>query len=138
MAGQRIDIMELRQLIQLKQEGISNRKIAEMLGISRNTVNSYVRTFDEHGLSYQALEELSDSELAGLFPKADYKDSQRYGQLASYFPTFAKELQKTGCTLQTLWDGYLGRSSRWVSLYAICTLFPPMGGQDEGQRNSSS
>lgn len=107
MAGKRIDIMELRQLIQLKQDGISNRKIAEMLGISRNTVNSYVRTFDEHGLNYQALEELSDGELAGLFPKADYKDSQRYEQLVSYFPTFAKELQKTGCTLQTLWDGYL-------------------------------
>ena len=45
MAGQLIYIMELRQPIQLNQDGISNRKIPEMPGISRNTVNSYVRTF---------------------------------------------------------------------------------------------
>ena len=28
MAGQRIDIMDLRQLIQLKRKGLSNRKVA--------------------------------------------------------------------------------------------------------------
>lgn len=107
MAGQRIDIMELRQLIQLKRKGLSNRKVARALGTSRNTVNSYVRAFSEHELDYEQLEELSETELAGLFPQADYKDHQRYEQLAAYFPTFARELRKTGCTLQTLWRGYL-------------------------------
>ena len=36
MAGLRINIMELRQIIRLKKEGISNRKVADMLHLSRN------------------------------------------------------------------------------------------------------
>lgn len=99
--------MELRGLIQLKRKGQSNRKVAETLGVSRNTVNSYVRVFDEHELSYQQLEKLSEAELAGLFPQADSKETERYEQLARYFPTFTTELRKTGCTLQTLWQSYL-------------------------------
>ena len=107
MAGQRIDIMDLRQLIQLKRKGLSNRKVAQSLCVSRNTVNTYVQSFETHELSYEQLEGLSDGELAGLLPQADAKDAQRYEQLAGYFPTFSKELRKTGCTLQTLWRGYL-------------------------------
>ena len=37
--SKRIDIMDLRQLIRLKQNGESNRSIAELLHLSRNTVN---------------------------------------------------------------------------------------------------
>ena len=58
MAGQRIDIMDLRQLIQLKRKGLSNRKVAEALGVSRNTVNTYVQAFEKHELSYDQLEGL--------------------------------------------------------------------------------
>jgi transposase len=107
MAGQRIDIMDLRQLIQLKGKGLSNRKVAEALGVSRNTVNSYVRAFSEHALDYRQLEALSEADLTGLFPQVDAKDNNRYEQLVAYFPTFATELRKTGCTLQTLWRRYL-------------------------------
>jgi len=108
MAGQRIDIMDLRQLIQLKRKGLSNRKVAQALGVSRNTVNTYIQAFTGHELSYEQLEGLSEGELAGLFPQADSKDRKRYEQLTGYFPTFENELRKTGCTLQTLWRSYLG------------------------------
>lgn len=107
MAGQQIDIMELKQLIQLKRKGLSNRKVAQALGVSRNTVNSYVQAFGAHKLSYEQLEELSEAQLTRLFPQADYKDRGRYEQLVAYFPTFATELRKTGCTLQALWRSYL-------------------------------
>lgn len=107
MAGQRIDIMDLRQLIQLKRKGLSNRKVAQALGVSRNTVNSYVQVFTDLELSYEQLEGLSEGELAALFPQTDGKDGQRYEQLVGYFPAFSKELRKTGCTLQTLWRSYL-------------------------------
>lgn len=107
MAGQRIDIMDLKQLIQLKGKGCSNRHIARQLGVSRNTVNAYVQGFAAHSLSYGELEGLSEQELAELFPQVDYKDRSRYEQLAGYFPAFTRELRKTGCTLQVLWRRYL-------------------------------
>jgi len=107
MAGQRIDTMDLKQLIQLKCKGLSNRQVAEALGISRNTVNSYVKAFGNKELSHEQLEKLTEGELAGLFPQADAKDCGRYEQLVTYFPTFVKELRKTGCTLLTLWRSYL-------------------------------
>src|SRR5690554_3786288 len=109
MAGQRIELMDLRQLIQLKKTGLSNRKVAEALQVSRNTVNSYVAVFKAHSFSFDELLLLSDKDLAELFPQADYKDIDRYKQLAAEFPYYAKELTKTGCTLQTLWQSYLER-----------------------------
>ncbi|WMJ75136.1 IS21 family transposase [Cytophagaceae bacterium ABcell3] len=88
---------------------MSNRQIASALGISRNTVNSYFKTFKEHQLSIEDLEGLTETDLADLFPKADYKDSTRYEQLIKCFPYFQKELNKPGCTLQVLWHEYLSK-----------------------------
>ncbi len=42
MAHKRISCMEIRQLIQLKENGESNRSCAELLQMNRNTVNDYV------------------------------------------------------------------------------------------------
>ncbi len=43
MSAKRIEIMDIRQLIQLKSGGHSNRKIAALTGIHRNSVNGYVQ-----------------------------------------------------------------------------------------------
>ena len=107
MAAKRIDIMDLRQLLQLKHKGISNRKIADLLGINRNTVNDYIRVLDQHAMSYLQLLECSDQDLHDLFPTVDTKDQHRYQQLLQHFPDYKKELRKTGCTLYNLWQDYL-------------------------------
>lgn len=45
MAAQRINIMEVRTLISLKQNGWSNRKLADYVKVNRKTVDSYMVTF---------------------------------------------------------------------------------------------
>ncbi len=102
MAGQRIDIMDLKQLVRLKKEGHSNRRTAELLRVSRNTVNEYVRIFSAHNLSFEELTELSDKELDDLFPCASEVESYRYKTLSERFSYFEKELKKPGCTQHTL------------------------------------
>lgn len=109
MAGQRIDIMELKQLIRLKKEGYSNRKTAEMLHLSRNTVNEYVRIFSTHGLSFEELMALDEKALYDLFPEESEIESHRFGTLSGQFSYFEKELKKPGCTLLTLWEEYIKR-----------------------------
>ncbi|MFZ4377842.1 MAG: IS21 family transposase, partial [Saprospiraceae bacterium] len=107
MAGLRINIMELRQIIRLKKEGNSNRKVADMLKISRNTVNAYVRIFEAHNLDYSDLNELDDAALMALFPCSSEIEHHRYKVLSSYFSYFDSEFKKPGCTLETLWKEYL-------------------------------
>nr|WP_228443812.1 helix-turn-helix domain-containing protein [Microscilla sp. PRE1] len=41
-----LDPMDLKQIIALHLDGLSNRKIGETLSISRNTVNRYLQLFE--------------------------------------------------------------------------------------------
>src|SRR5699024_1405920 len=81
MAGKRLDIMDLKQLISFKNKGFSNRKVASALGVSRNTVNNYVRLFESHHLNYKELLKLDEQSLQELFPSHSEIDSYRYKQL---------------------------------------------------------
>jgi len=109
MAGKRIDIMDLRDLIRLKKQGLSNRKASKILHLGRNTVNTYVRQMELSKLSYSELERLSDPELLDLFPDESEVNSGRYKELSANFPYYRRELKKPGCTLKTLWKEYLER-----------------------------
>ena len=98
--------MDLRQLIILKQKGKSNRRIAEYLHISRNTVNSYVQFLSSLNRSWQELSQMEEADFELLFPVQTNHDQVLYEQLCSYFPHYQKELTKPGCTLLTLWHNY--------------------------------
>ena len=106
MARNRKSIMDIRQLLQLKQKGYSNRKLANHLNISRNTVNDYVKFFGGLDQNYEELLSLDEASLEDLFPRTDTKDKARYELLADQFNHYHKELTKTGCTLQQLWYEY--------------------------------
>ncbi len=84
--GKRIDIMDLRQLIRLQQSGESNRSVADLLQVSRNTINGYVHRIKAFDLSYGDLLALDDASLYDPFPKESEVDSYRYRELSQYFP----------------------------------------------------
>ena len=107
MAAKRKGIMDLRQLLQLKIKGLSNRKIEQLLDMHRNTINGYVRFFDAQAEDYEALYEKTDEELASLFATTNTMDTGRYEILCSYFDYFGRELRKTGCTRKALWQEYI-------------------------------
>lgn len=106
MAGKRIDTMDLRQVILLKKQGISNRKVAQLLQISRNTVNGYTSLFERCGLSYDELLSMEEAALKELSSPASEISAARYEALAKKFEYFLTELKKPGCTLLTLWNEY--------------------------------
>jgi len=107
MSAKRIDIMNIRQLLLLKQKGEGNRSCARMLQIHRNTINTYVRYFSSSGKSFSELLELSDKELVELFPNRSTTDYDRYTELSQYFPYFKKQLHLPGFTKEYLWKEYL-------------------------------
>ena len=107
MAAKKIDIMDLRQLIQLKINGESNRSCSSILGIHRNTVNYYVRQLNAIGTPYSELQLLTDSRLQELFPSRTSSDSDRYEELAQYFSYIKQQLLLPGATREVLWKEYL-------------------------------
>lgn len=86
MAGERIDIMDLRQLIQLKIKGWSSRKVAMHLSVSRNTVITYIKVFEQRSEDLGDLLRLSDAELKDFFPQVDYNtDPERNTYVSAQF-----------------------------------------------------
>jgi transposase len=64
MAGKTKEMSQIKQLLLLKKEGVSNRKAADMIGINKETANNYVRKAyaDELGIDgLLKLETLSSS-----------------------------------------------------------------------------
>jgi hypothetical protein len=57
-----LDPMDLKQIITLHLDGASNRRIGSILGISRNTVNTYMQLFAASGISLEELLNFENSE----------------------------------------------------------------------------
>ena len=123
MAAKPIDIMKIKQLLLLKKNSFSNRKIAEAIGVDRNTVNEYVRKLDSSEKSYAELLELEELELQKLFPSKESIDKERYEDLHALFPDYVNELKKPGCTKLTLWHTYRREHKDHYSYSQFCLLF---------------
>ena len=103
MSQKPIIMEQLKQILQLKQNGVGIREIARRIGISRNSVRKYLVLLDE------GLGDLSNKELADKAYQNDLleHDAERRMQLAYHFSASGSELSKTGVTRQLLWQEYL-------------------------------
>lgn len=81
----KLDPMDLKQIITLAIDGLSNRQIGKQLSISRNTVNHYMGLFKAGGLALKELLELDNSSLCELFPAHTTIHNPRYNELMEYF-----------------------------------------------------
>lgn len=108
MANKLISMEKLRQIIRLKQDGYSNRKISQMLGLHRETVRRYIFQMEALGLNCELLLKEDDSVLHGLFEKPKFSkiNTDRLLQLQEYFPKMEKELGRVGVDKWNLWSEY--------------------------------
>lgn len=123
MAARPIDIMKIKQLLLLKKNSCSNRKVAEAIGVDRNTVNEYVKKLQSSGKSYEELLKLEEPELQNLFPSKESIDKERYENLHALFPGYLNELKKPGCTRLALWQTYRRENKDHYSYSQFCLLF---------------
>jgi len=98
--------MDLRQLIQLKQQGTSNRDAAHLLKIHRNTVNAYVHLFLSTDKTYSELLGLDNTSLQELFPSPELRDQKRYDQLLSFLKQVDQDRHRRGFTFYRKWTEY--------------------------------
>lgn len=109
MAGKIISMASFRQAILLKlQQDMSNRKIAEALGINKETVNIKFAFIRDNGLSLKELLKLDDPELERVFHggHAAFTDKRhkRFLELLDYF---REQLKDKHVTKLLLWQEYI-------------------------------
>ncbi|WP_232228869.1 IS21 family transposase [Salegentibacter sp. T436] len=105
-----LDPMDLKQIISLHLDGFSNRKIGATLGISRNTVNTYMRLFKASGSSLKELLALDNAGLEKLFPSHTTIDNPRYEELMLYFEGVNKARNHPGFTFLYHYQEYVAQA----------------------------
>ncbi|MEO6168959.1 MAG: IS21 family transposase [Chitinophagales bacterium] len=99
---------KLRQVIKLYCQHQGTRRIRDLTGVSRSTVQKYIARFKELKAPWDELSKLPDRELDALFyPNPIAPDpSQQQKELYAFFPYAEKQLKRRGMTLHLLWKEY--------------------------------
>ncbi len=101
-----LDPMDLKQILTLHLDGLSNRKIGGTLGISRNTVNGYMKLFKGCDLPFSALLELDEASLREQFSIKTTIDNDRYNELMLYLEQVDRQRVHPGFTFQYHYQEY--------------------------------
>ena len=104
MAQKPIAMEQLKQLLQLKGDGVGIREMARRLGVSRNSVRKYLSLLDDSSDRHLSPSELADKAYSN---DAMAHDVQRRQELITHFQYTEGELGKTGVTRQRLWQEYI-------------------------------
>jgi len=107
MAGKPKPMSQIKQLLRLHKQGTGVKTIARNLGISKNTVKSYLSKLSEKKTGIDELLSLADPELELKFHAGNpaYKD-ERFEHLKSLLDYFEKELDRVGVNRIVLWEEY--------------------------------
>ena len=109
MAGTVKEMSLIKQVLQLKQRGESNRGIARQLPINKETVGGYMQTIEANGWKIEDLLQTDDPVLEGMFHAGSpaYTD-ERMKEFLRLLPYFREQLtnRKLHVTRQLLYDEY--------------------------------
>lgn len=101
-----LDPMDLKQIITLHLDNESNRQKADILGVSRNTVNCYINSFKASDYSFEELLSMENKQLEELFTTQTTIKNDRYNELVSFFETMYEFRNHPGFTLLHHYDQY--------------------------------
>ena len=93
-----------KQILQLRLDGFSQRRIADTLKVSRNTVARVVKACDAHPIDEHEFQAIDESKLhRHLFPE----ETPISVMTPPDYDYIHKELLKSGVTLKLLWEEYV-------------------------------
>lgn len=105
-----LDPMDLKQILTLHLDGVSNRKIGATLGISRNTVNIYMKLFAGSEYSFEELLQFDHATLAELFSSHTTVDIVRHNDLMKYLEGVNKANGHPGFTFLFHYQQYVAQA----------------------------
>jgi transposase len=107
MAGKTRPMSQIKQLLQLYKQGMKYNTIARTLGISRNTVKSYLHKLSLLRVDIDTLLKLDDPVLEARFHAGNpaYSDG-RFDYFKSHLAYYESELKRKHVTRRILWQEY--------------------------------
>ena len=102
----KLDPMDLKQIITSHNDGLSNRQIGELLNISRNTVNSYMKLFKACDHEFDKLLKMENAQLKELFTSHTTIKNDRFEQLMHFFDKVNQGRNHPGFTFQFHYNEY--------------------------------
>ena len=124
---ERHSMRKIREVLRLRESGLSTRAISASTGMSKGTVSDYLRRAHDAELGWAAVLALTDAEVEGrLFKKVGWNEPPRRAPIDMAW--VHHELRKTGVTLQLLWSEYAAAVSpeRGIAPYQysqFCDLY---------------
>lgn len=110
MAGTITDMSKIKQMLQFYQMGHSNRRIAQEIGMNKETVNNYLKVIRDGNMNVKTLLKMDDPELEHKFHAGTpaYTD-ERMQVFLEELPLYRKELSRKHVTRYLLWQEYIHR-----------------------------
>ena len=107
MAGKPKKMSQVKQILQMHNQGSGNKTIARNVGVSKNTVKRYLEKYHSSKLSLDTLLKMEDHSLDKVFHPGNpaYKDT-RFDELKTKLDYYTNELPKVGVTKKLLWEEY--------------------------------
>ena len=122
MANRRKSMKKIREILRMRECGLSERGIAAALKVSRPTVSDYLTAFRDAGINHEKANSMSDADLLKRIEKPVPKPD-KYRMLEKEFPYYIKELKRTGVTVQLLWEEYLEKNPDGYKYSQFCHHF---------------
>jgi transposase len=127
MSQERLPMRKIREVLRLKAEGLSKRRIAASLGISATAAVECLQRVRRAGLSWPLPDGLDDAALERqLYPPSP---SQKVQRPLPDWPFVHRELKRPGVTLLLLWEEYRGRHPDGVGYSRYCEIYQEWRGR---------
>ena len=123
MPTQRLSMRRIREVLRLRHQGLTERVIARMLGVSNGVVHGYVRRARLAGLSWPLPEGMDDEGLELLLFPAPTAASQSDRRPAPDWVYVEKELRRRSVTRLLLWEEYRAANPDGFGYTWFCTTF---------------
>ena len=121
MPRERLSMRKIKEVLRLKQTGLSNRAIGRACAIGKETVREYLRRAAEAGIGWPLPEGLTEEALeARLFPYEVHLGGKRR---EPDWSELHKELRKKGMTRKLLWLEYAEGQTETYSYPQFCARY---------------
>jgi transposase len=128
MAGQRLPMRKIRDVLRLSADGMSNRQIAASLNIGATAAGEFLRRARSAGVGWPLSDDTTDDALeARLYPSSPV--ATRDLRPKPDWPMIHRELRRKGVTLQLLWQEHRAVHPGGHAYSHFCDLYRAWNGR---------